>query len=184
MYNLQQRANVLLSYALTALSCVLGVIALISAIKGYPAVDNNITIDNNLVRIVKRRYGPENYDYGQPKSDFARVAFDLDADFTPFFDWNTKQIFVTVIAEYETKTHNRNSIVLWDRIITRKDDAKLSLKKVSNKYALIDVSRKWTSQQANLSLHWDITPHVGILQGGRSSMSSANFILAPAEASS
>ncbi|KAI8141278.1 signal peptidase subunit-domain-containing protein [Fennellomyces sp. T-0311] len=129
---------------------------------------------------VSRRYGPDYYDYGTPKSHFARLTFDLDADFTPIFNWNTKQVFVTVVAEYETKTHDRNSIVLWDKIITSKEDANLQLKEVANKYALIDVSRKWSHQQANLSLHWDVTPYVGLIQGGHTPARLANIILSPA----
>lgn len=114
---------------------------------------------------VSRRYGPEYYDYGTPKSHFAKVNFDLDVDFTPVFNWNTKQVFVTVVAEYESKTHvsekvicsiprslkslwllfmqDRNSIVLWDHIIESKQDANLTLRNIQNKYAFIDVSRKW-----------------------------------------
>lgn len=38
---------------------------------------------------------------------------------------------------------DRNSIVLWDHIIQDKQDANLTLRNVQNKYAFIDVSRKW-----------------------------------------
>jgi hypothetical protein len=31
----------------------------------------------------------------------------LTIDFTPIFDWNTKQIFVTVAAEYQTHHYVR-----------------------------------------------------------------------------
>ncbi|KAI9315627.1 signal peptidase 22kDa subunit [Dichotomocladium elegans] len=183
MHNLQQRANILFSFACTVLGSLLAVIAAISYITGYPTVPSDIQVDNNALRIVSRRYGPDYYDYGKPKSDFARLTFDLDVDFTPVFNWNTKQVFATVVAEYETKTHDRNSIVLWDTIIQSKDKANLKLRNVPNKYAFIDVSRKWTYQQVNLSLHWDITPYVGVLQGGKSSSNPVNIILAPVPAS-
>lgn len=69
---------------------------------------------------VTRRYGPEDTDYRNSKSEFAKIKFDIDAgkiknttasaflifvntDFTPLFNWNTKQIFVTVVAEYQNK---------------------------------------------------------------------------------
>ncbi|KAI9015805.1 signal peptidase 22kDa subunit [Phycomyces nitens] len=181
MYDLQQRANTVLSFAVTAFACFLGVVSLLSVINGYGQVDGNINVDTNVVKVVNRRYGPEHYDYRSTKSEFARVLFDVDADFTPLFNWNTKQIFVTVVAEYESPSHNRNSVVLWDRIIGRKDDAKLLLKNVPNKYALIDVSQKWSHQKANLSLQWDITPHVGMLKAGRAASTSGNFVLSPVQ---
>ncbi|KAI8340138.1 signal peptidase 22kDa subunit [Chlamydoabsidia padenii] len=180
MFNLQQRVNVVSSFAMTALGCVLAVIAAISAFSSYGHPVSSLKVDENTFRVVTRRYGPDHYDYRNSKSEFARLAFDLDADFTPLFNWNTKQVFVTVVAEYETKTHNRNKIVLWDRIITSKDKANLHLRNVPNKYALIDVSRKWSQQQANLSLHWDITPHVGLLRSGHTPEALANIVLSPA----
>ncbi|KAI9246872.1 signal peptidase 22kDa subunit [Phascolomyces articulosus] len=180
MYNLQQRANVLFSFAITALGSILAIVAAISSITGYPSITSDIRVDSDTLRVVSRRYGPDYFDYGTPKSHFARLAFDLDADFTPIFNWNTKQVFVTVIAEYETKTHDRNSVVLWDKIISSKEDANLNLRNVPNKYALIDVSRKWSHQQVNLSLHWDVTPYVGLIQGGKTPSNPANIILSPA----
>ncbi|CAO3585909.1 unnamed protein product [Absidia cylindrospora] len=158
----------------------LAIIALISAFTTYSAPTSSLKVDTDTFRVVTRRYGPDHYDYRNSKSEFARLAFDLDADFTPLFNWNTKQVFVTVVAEYESKTHNRNKIVLWDRIITNKEKANLRLRNVPNKYALIDVSRKWSQQEAKLSLHWDITPHVGILQSGQTKEALANIILSPA----
>ncbi|KAF7724291.1 Signal peptidase complex subunit [Apophysomyces ossiformis] len=149
----------------------MAIVAVISIITGYGLVDSRIKVDSNTLRVVSRRYGPDSYDYGSAKGEFGRLSFDLDADFTPLFNWNTKQVFVTV---------NRNAIVLWDKIITDKAHANLTLRNVPNKYALIDVNRKWSHQQANLSLHWDVTPYVGLLQGGRSETSSANFVLSPA----
>ncbi|KAL1928474.1 hypothetical protein VTP01DRAFT_2830 [Rhizomucor pusillus] len=180
MHNLQQRANVLLSFALTALGSVLAVIAAISYITGYPQISGDLVINSDALRVVSRRYGPDYYDYGTPKSHFARLTFDIDADFTPVFNWNTKQVFVAVVAEYETESHSRNSIVIWDKIISSKDNAHLKLRNVANKYALIDISRKWSHQQANLSIHWDITPYVGILQGGKSTPQSTDFVIVPA----
>lgn len=37
--------------------------------------------------------------------DFAKVTFDMDADFTPLFNWNTKQIFLSLVAEYGSSRH-------------------------------------------------------------------------------
>lgn len=40
--------------------------------------------------------------------DRALLSFDLDADLRPAFHWNLKQLFVFVLAEYETKANVRN----------------------------------------------------------------------------
>ncbi|KAG1138591.1 hypothetical protein G6F37_010400 [Rhizopus arrhizus] len=166
MYNLQQRISNLFSFAITVLSTVLGAVALISYIQGYASVQGRVSVDANKIKIVSRRFGPENQDYRKP-SEFARLSFDIDADFSPLFDWNTKQIFVTVVADYQTDKYTRNSVVIWDKIVTSKEKAKLKLKNVGNKYAMIDVSQKWNYERANISLAWDITPHVGMLQSGQ-----------------
>ncbi|CEI89945.1 hypothetical protein RMCBS344292_04281 [Rhizopus microsporus] len=182
MYNLQQRFNNLFSFAVSVLSAVLGIVALISYIQGYPPIQGALKVDasnikvyvflfiyitfNNIQNSVARRFGPENQDY-RKKTEFARLSFDIDADFSELFNWNTKQIFVTVVADYETDKYKRNSVVLWDRIITQKEKANLKLKNVGNKYAMVDISQKWNYERANLSIAWDITPHVGLLQSGQ-----------------
>ncbi|CAO3631044.1 unnamed protein product [Mucor hiemalis] len=166
------------SFAVSVLGTVLAVIAVISAITGYGTPNNTLQVDSNNIKVVTRRYGPEDTNYRNSKSEFARLTFDIDADFTPIFNWNTKQVFVTVVAEYQSKNFERNSVVLWDKIITSKDKAHLKLRNVRNKYAMIDVSQQWNYEHANLTLAWDVTPFVGILQAGKSSEGSS-FVLPP-----
>ncbi|KAI9306410.1 signal peptidase 22kDa subunit [Cunninghamella echinulata] len=182
MYNLQQRGNIIFSFALSAFGCVLAIISVISALQSYGTPLQALSVDTKTLRVATRRYGPapDRYDYRNSKSEFTRLAFNLDADFTPLFNWNTKQIFVSVVADYESKTHNRNKIVIWDTIITDKEKANLKLRKVPNKYAVIDYSGKWNYETANLTLHWDVTPHVGLLQNGHSSNPLASIVLSPA----
>ncbi|KAI8886127.1 SPC22-domain-containing protein, partial [Backusella circina FSU 941] len=113
------------------------------------------------------RFGPEGTDYLSSKSEFARLLFNLDADFTPIFDWNTKHVFVTVVAEYQTHQYDRNLISIWDKIITRKEDAHLQLHNASNKYAIVDISNRWNFETVSLSLLWDKTPYFGTFQSGK-----------------
>ncbi|KAJ2961718.1 hypothetical protein NQZ79_g3025 [Umbelopsis isabellina] len=174
MYNLSQRANTAFSLASTVLFSILGLVAAISFLTGYGSPSSaNVQVKN--IRVVQSRYGPDYYDYGRKTSEFGVIKFDLDADLSDLFNWNTKQLFVSVVAEYETKTHNKNQVVIWDKIIRNKESAKLSLRNVPNKYALIDFSQKWRKQQAQLSLHWDVTPWVGTFQMGSSNTSTAMF---------
>ncbi|CAO3615890.1 unnamed protein product [Cunninghamella echinulata] len=169
MYNLQQRGNIIFSFALSAFGCVLAIISIISALQSYGTPLQALSVDTKTLRVATRRYGPapDRYNYRNSKN------------FTPLFNWNTKQIFVSVVADYESKTHNRNKIVIWDSIITDKEKANLKLRKVPNKYALIDYSGKWNYETANLTLHWDVTPHVGLLQNGHSSNALASIVLSP-----
>lgn len=37
--------------------------------------------------------------------DYAKVSFDIDADFTPLFNWNTKQVFLSLAADYDSRAH-------------------------------------------------------------------------------
>ena len=43
----------------------------------------------------------------------AVVKFDIDADFSRVFNWNTKQLYVFVVAEYETKDFKRNTPLIF-----------------------------------------------------------------------
>lgn len=37
--------------------------------------------------------------------DFVQVDFNIDADFAPLFGWNTKQVFVSLSASYDSAKH-------------------------------------------------------------------------------
>lgn len=51
------------------------------------------------VRNVQVVRGRPHY-YSPKREEYAHIRFDLDADLSPLFDWNTKQVFVYVSAEY------------------------------------------------------------------------------------
>lgn len=75
--------------------------------------------------------------------DFVEVDFSIDADFAPLFDWNTKQVFVSLAAQYDSKKHTRNEVVIWDRILRSKQDAHVALDTVRNKYGFREVGRSF-----------------------------------------
>lgn len=75
--------------------------------------------------------------------DFMKVSFDIDADFTSLFNWNTKQVFLSLVAEYPTKRHELNQVVLWDRIVRSKKDANVYLLDATNKYPFREVSKNF-----------------------------------------
>ncbi|KAL8672728.1 MAG: hypothetical protein Q9168_002818 [Polycauliona sp. 1 TL-2023] len=59
--------------------------------------------------------------YHSPKrEEYAHIKFDLVADLTSLFNWNTKQMFVWVTATYPSKVASEppSQAVIWDAIIS------------------------------------------------------------------
>lgn len=110
-----------------------------------------------------RYYGSTN---GKPKENI-KVNFDLETDLSSLFNWNTKQIFVYLTAEYNnTKQTTSNEITFWDKIITNPNDAILNLTNVKSKYNVWDVSENLSGKDLNFKLNWNIQPWVGPLING------------------
>merc|ERR1740117_1150263 len=95
--------------------------------------------------------------------DRAFIYFDISADLETVFNWNVKQLFLFVVAEYESTTNKVNQVVIWDKIITEKENAKLELTNVPNKYYLTDQRDELRNTEITLSLRWDIMPITGVL---------------------
>ncbi|KAI5294195.1 hypothetical protein KEM52_004509 [Ascosphaera acerosa] len=57
--------------------------------------------------------------YAQRREEYAQIRFDLDADISSLFNWNTKQVFLYVYASYpSTVSPNATSeVVIWDYIV-------------------------------------------------------------------
>mmetsp|Transcript_8684 Transcript_8684/g.16855 ORF Transcript_8684/g.16855 Transcript_8684/m.16855 type:complete len:177 (+) Transcript_8684:92-622(+) len=101
----------------------------------------------------------------------ALFSLDIDADLTSLFNWNVKQLFVWVAAEYRTKTYTKNQVILWDYVVEDVDEAHILLKDEKLKYELTSFEKELRNREINLTLSWDIMPVVGLLkiQGGQSS---------------
>ncbi|CZT21441.1 related to SPC3-signal peptidase subunit [Ramularia collo-cygni] len=68
------------------------------------------------IRVAKGRP----YYHSTKREEYAHVTFDLDADLSSLFNWNTKQIFLYVVASYPSKSPStipRSEAVVWDAII-------------------------------------------------------------------
>lgn len=59
----------------------------------------------------------------------------MNKDLRPLFNYNTKQLFIYLVAEYSTPNFPHNEVVVWDRIIRKSKDAKINLSGAKNKYA-------------------------------------------------
>ncbi|KAL6722156.1 Signal peptidase complex subunit [Lecanora helva] len=75
------------------------------------------SINLRNVQVVK---GRPHY-YSPKKEEYAHIKFDLDADFTSLFNWNTKQLFVWITATYPSSNaavdYPLSKAVIWDTII-------------------------------------------------------------------
>lgn len=49
--------------------------------------------------------------------DQAILSLGINADLRSVFNWNVKQLFVYITAEYETEANVLNQVVVWDSII-------------------------------------------------------------------
>jgi signal peptidase complex subunit 3 len=127
MHSLLMRANAIFCYALVVLAALVGCnIATSYCISTNPQVDFAVT----SLQIFQRHPTSQN--------DHLSLTFDLTADLTSLFHWNTKQLFVYVSAQYATAKNVVNQVVLWDSIIRRKEEANLHYTDTRIEYPLVD----------------------------------------------
>jgi len=104
--------------------------------------------------------------YNNKNQDFAFVQFNVTADLSPLFNWNTKQLFLYVAAEYLNDQGVRNEVVIWDKIVQRKEDANISLHG-RNKYVFRELSTTFKkASPAHYTLKYNVMPYVGALTYG------------------
>lgn len=134
------------------------------SVGAFSSLTANIdTITPKFAAKMTRRFGSAD---GKPKEN-VRINFDLEADLSPLFNWNTKQVFVYLTAEYPGRRPDiLNKVTFWDKIIKTKDDAQLQLKNTRGAYSIYDIDKKFTGQNATMRLEWNVQPHVGWLVYG------------------
>ncbi|XP_072024564.1 signal peptidase complex subunit 3-like [Amphiura filiformis] len=155
MNTVLSRANTIFAFTLSVLAVLTFGCFLTTAFK-----DNitNVHIDTSK-HLVKSTYTP----HGE-KSDRGHFYFDLNVDLNPLFNWNTKQLFLYLTAEYETRNNKLNQVVLWDKIIKRGNKAKLDYKSLSTKYTFFDNGNGLRgNKNITLTLSWNVVPNAGML---------------------
>ena len=157
MHSLLSRANALFAFSLT----VVGVLAIGLYATSFMYNQNaNVKIDSSRV-VVKHM---TEFGAGKKKNDIGFLNFDLKADLEPLFNWNVKQLFLFLTAEYKTKQNNLNQVVVWDKIIVKGESTKLDLKLSKTKYYLWDDGDGLRgNNNVTLYLTWNIVPNVGSL---------------------
>lgn len=114
MNTLLSRTNAIFAFTLSVLAALTAICSVSTAFKNYSdLVDIKMTANKKLVKNVA------DYSAGRERNDLGFITFDLEADFGPAFDWNTKQLFLYLTAHYHTKNNVVNQVVLWDKILRR-----------------------------------------------------------------
>ncbi|PYH36985.1 signal peptidase complex subunit SPC3 [Aspergillus neoniger CBS 115656] len=116
MHSTLNRAQGVFGFFTTVALFVAGLAAL--SVFFYPTDDVTSIVKLRDVKVTK---GRPHY-YSTRKEEYAAMKFDLDADLTPLFNWNTKQLFVYVYATYPSDPSNPSTSapshsVIWDTII-------------------------------------------------------------------
>ncbi|KAG7365030.1 signal peptidase subunit [Nitzschia inconspicua] len=114
--------------------------------------------------------------------DRALLSFDIHADMEPAFHWNVKQLFVYVVASYETDSKKVNQVVIWDKIVEAIDPVKeIKQENVFVKYALVDQGDELRGKDVQLQLMWDHMPITGFLYMGEQPKDTMTQFTLPSE---
>ncbi|VDQ06083.1 unnamed protein product [Trichobilharzia regenti] len=144
MYSLLNRCSALLTITLTMLS-VLMLLCFLSTVNVRPSASIEINVD---------RY----------HNDLGLVTIDLSVRQYHLFNWNVKQLFIYLTAEYKTSDNKLNQVVLWDKIIKRGSKAELVYKKMTSKYYFWDDGHGLVgNDNVTLTLSWNTVPNIGWL---------------------
>lgn len=172
MFNLVTRVQSAANQALTSASILSGLVIILTLLQLYR--DNVWSINTTTISGIEAKSSVKySFQYGsinrKPKEN-VKISFDLDTDLSDLWNWNTKQVFVYLTAEYPGKSNGSlNKVTFWDKIIKDKKDAKLSLKGQRGKYSVWDVEKSFRGRNATVKLEWNIQPHIGPLVFGETS---------------
>lgn len=110
------------------------------------------------------------YNLGREKNDLGFLTFDLSADFSSLFNWNAKQLFLYLVAEYSSPANELNQVVLWDKIVLRGENPVFDIKHSYTKYYFWDDGHGLKGNpNVTLSLHWNVIPNAGLMPHIRAS---------------
>merc|ERR1712156_273202 len=173
MHTVLTRANALAAYTMSVLAGLTAICALSTLFNPYLAPSNI-----NTVKVVVKHV--PDYSASREKNDLGFLTFDLQADLTPLFNWNVKQLFLYLTAEYETQANVVNQVVLWDKIIQRGENAILDYRSMNTKYYFWDDGNGLKGHKnVTMTLSWNVIPNAGILP--RISSTGSHSFAFPAE---
>mmetsp|Transcript_16707 Transcript_16707/g.37649 ORF Transcript_16707/g.37649 Transcript_16707/m.37649 type:complete len:184 (-) Transcript_16707:64-615(-) len=95
--------------------------------------------------------------------DQSTMSFDINHDLTSEFNWNMNQLFVYVVASYNSTANRRNEVTVWDRIVTNREEAKLSAKQLMIKYPMRDQYKELRGADVDLEVRYRTMPIIGVM---------------------
>ena len=99
------------------------------------------------------------------QADQVKFEFDLSVDLTSEYNWNVNQLYVFIVASYETNKNKKNEVVVFDKILRDVKEFKFKLKNIKNKYMLRDEFRgTLAGKTVTLSVRYQIMPIFGLLR--------------------
>eukprot|EP00111_Clytia_hemisphaerica_P000270 TCONS_00000694-protein len=133
MHSILSRLNVVFAYCLSVLAAVTFA-CFLTTYTVLPNADPDIEyeVSRQVVKHVR------DFTATRAKNDLGFLKFNLKSDLEPLFNWNVKQLFLYLAAEYETPENGLNQVVLWDKIIKRGENAYLDLREMNCKYYFFD----------------------------------------------
>lgn len=144
-----------------ALAC--GIIALASVLP-YPALIEypSASVGISKIEVVK---GRPHYS-STKREEYAQIRFDLDADLTSLFTWNTKQLFVYVTANYPSGGGGMSEAVIWDQIIPA-TSSPYSLENLKTRYWESLVNKNKNSRSSKNKKNTKSAKTTDVVQPGR-----------------
>ncbi|KAI8914119.1 signal peptidase subunit-domain-containing protein [Entophlyctis helioformis] len=176
MHDLQSRVSALFSFFMTVLATQMALVALShQALLSWSASTDLTAFAPTRVSLAAGKLSGHDYynSYKEPLTNFGVLSFNLDADLSSYFNWNTKLLFVSAIVEFANPQFPLNQAVIWDDIIQEKEDAVISLKDKSYEYQVYDITNSLAGSTANLTLQLQVVPHVGFMRTFRTIVPNA-----------
>ncbi|CAK9436224.1 uncharacterized protein LODBEIA_P07820 [Lodderomyces beijingensis] len=166
MFNLVSRVQSAGNQALTSATILVGLVILATLLQLVKDDVWNIAT-TSISNVEPKSSIKYSFQYGsvnrKPKEN-SKITFDLKTDLGDLFNWNTKQVFVYLTAEYPGKSDGSlNKVTFWDKIIKDRKDSKLDLVGQRGKYSVWDVEKGFRGRNATVKLEWNIQPHIGPL---------------------
>ncbi|CAK5274511.1 unnamed protein product [Mycena citricolor] len=158
MHTIITRANNISAFLSSCAMALLGIITVTSMLGTYfqpPLQGGAVTVKGLKVMHGRGKHY---------QTQHAVVNFEIDSDLSPLFNWNTKQLFLYLEAEYKNSKGVQNSVVIWDKIVRRKEDANIKIEG-RQKYPFKDLVG-FKDAAATYTLRYNVMPHVGTLVWG------------------
>uniref|UniRef100_U5EZA3 Signal peptidase complex subunit 3 n=1 Tax=Corethrella appendiculata TaxID=1370023 RepID=U5EZA3_9DIPT len=157
MHTVLTRGNAILAFSLSVLACLT-----FGCFVSTVFLDYRTTVSINTVKVLVKNV--PDFSASREKHDLGFLTFDLHTDLNSLFNWNVKQLFLYLTAEYKTEQNELNQVVLWDKIILRGENALLDFKSMNTKYYFWDDGNGLKAHKnVTLTLSWNIIPNAGLL---------------------